>query len=70
MAALGGMSNADAVHTGTLATAVSIGIDELTGSIEVGKYADLLVLDRNPLNDLSALADPELVVAAGHVFDF
>jgi imidazolonepropionase-like amidohydrolase len=65
MVEIGGLSNAEVIHTGTLATAQSIGIAEITGSIEVGKFADLLVVDGNPLTDLSTLSKPYLVVAAG-----
>lgn len=34
--------------------------------MEVGKSADLLVLNANPLDDLRALEHPALVIAAGH----
>ena len=56
---------ADAIHMGTLGTARSIGVEEITGSIAPGKFADLLLLDRNPLDDLSAFAEPQLVVISG-----
>ena len=35
--------------------------------MEVGKSADLLVLNANPLDDLRALEHPALVIAAGHL---
>ena len=41
-------------------------IRDRTGSLEVGKSADLLVLNANPLDDLRALEHPALVIAAGH----
>ena len=36
------------------------GIGDLTGSIEVGKCADLIVTAKNPLEDLRALRNVEL----------
>ena len=65
MQAIGGISNEDAIYIGTLATAQSIGVDQLTGSIEAGKAADLLIVAGNPLEDIAALDDPIMVVANG-----
>jgi imidazolonepropionase-like amidohydrolase len=62
---LAGVPNDIALHLGTLGTAESIGVADITGSIDPGKSADLLIVNANPLDDLSALATPHLVVAAG-----
>jgi imidazolonepropionase-like amidohydrolase len=59
------VSNAFALHTATLRNAEILGISEETGSIEPGKSADMLVIAQNPLEDLRALAEPEMVVARG-----
>ncbi|MEF2699692.1 MAG: hypothetical protein U0N08_00790 [Oscillospiraceae bacterium] len=40
-------------------------MDSVTGSIEPGKSADMIVLPRSPLDDLTALRDVEMVVARG-----
>jgi imidazolonepropionase-like amidohydrolase len=61
----GGVSNEQAIHMGTLATARSIGIDTITGSVDAGKAADLLVVSDDPRNDITALASPFMVVAQG-----
>ncbi|MDF7663685.1 amidohydrolase family protein [Bifidobacterium sp. ESL0763] len=61
-----GFSPAEAFHAGTQVTAEIIGVGDITGSIEVGKYADLLVLAGNPVDDLRTLEHPLMVVAAGH----
>lgn len=47
-----GIPNADIIKIATLNGAVALGIDERTGSIEVGKEADLLFLKANPLEDI------------------
>jgi predicted amidohydrolase YtcJ len=39
----------EALYAYTLGAAKSLQIDDWTGSIEAGKYADLIVLDKNPL---------------------
>ena len=52
---------------GTLGTAESIGLADATGSIEPGKSADLVVLTSDPLADLGAFAEPEMVIARGVV---
>ena len=64
---LGDVTPSRAIHMGTLASAQSIGIEDRTGSIARGKAADFIVLARDPRVDLSALAEPELVVAEGVV---
>jgi predicted amidohydrolase YtcJ len=43
------LSVAEAVHANTLGAAYQIRLDALVGSLEVGKLADLIVLDKNIL---------------------
>lgn len=61
-----GFTPAEAIHAATQTNAAILGLESATGSLDPGKYADLLVLDGNPLDDLRTLAKPALVVAAGH----
>lgn len=60
-----GVSNAYALHTATLGNAKIAGIDQETGSIEIGKSADFLVTAGNPLEKLRALRKPHMVVIRG-----
>ena len=62
-----GVSNAFALHTATLKNAELLGIAAETGSIEVGKSADILVCGANPLDDLEALREPLHVMARGNL---
>lgn len=62
-----GVSNSFAIYTATLKNAEIIGLDKEIGSIEVDKYADMLIVDKNPLDDLKALRTPYMVVANGNV---
>lgn len=64
-----GVSNAFALHTATQVNAELLGIADKTGTIEVGKEADILVVKDNPLEDLSALAKPLHVMARGCLAD-
>ena len=45
------------------------GIGDITGSIEKGKAADLIVTAKNPLDDLRALRNVEMVVSHDAVID-
>lgn len=50
---MGGMSNLEALQAATINGAEYIGMGEEIGSLEKGKLADLIVLDKNPLEDIS-----------------
>ena len=62
-----GISNKFALHTATLVNANIAGVSDITGSIEVNKSGDLLIVKENPLNDLSSLRNPQYVVFKGKV---
>lgn len=60
-----GVSNAFALHTATAVNARLLGLGDETGTVEAGKSADLIVVDANPLDDLSALRDVRHVMCRG-----
>lgn len=60
-----GFTPAQAFHAGTQVNAKNLGFDDVTGSVAVGKDADLIVLDKDPAKDLRTLANPRLVIVRG-----
>ena len=64
-----GASRQLALHAATLGNASIIGLGDETGSIEVGKSADMIVLDANPLDDLEALRNVRRVMVRGKFAD-
>ncbi len=62
-----GLTPAEAVTAASANAARLLGIEERTGRLAQGLEADLIVLDRNPLDDNTALFEPLLVVSDGRV---
>lgn len=63
-----GIPNADVLRTATITPAQVVGADNLSGSISVGKNADLVLLDGNPLEDISALRRTALVIEGQNLY--
>ena len=53
-----GLPNADAIEAATRIAAEACGIGETVGTVAVGKVADLLIVDGDPLEDIAVLCDP------------
>src|SRR5262249_12299501 len=63
------LSNYDVLRTATVIPAQYLGILSKTGTIETGKEADLLLLDRNPLKDINNTRSISGVMIDGKWFD-
>ncbi|WP_445381678.1 amidohydrolase family protein [Robiginitalea sp. IMCC43444] len=66
--ASGGMDNLSALKVATIKGAKAIGLSGDLGSVEPGKLADLVVLDENPLDDLSNTTKISYVIKNGRVY--
>jgi len=67
--AMAGMSNMEAIVSATRDAARSCCVDDFVGTLEPGKQADLLVVNGNPIDDLSALRQIADVFLAGDRVD-
>jgi hypothetical protein len=64
----GGMSPLEALRVATLNPARTLGLDADLGSIEPGKLADFVVLERNPLEKIENSDSVTLVVKNGRAY--
>lgn len=64
-----GFTPAEAIRSATIVPARIVGADKRTGSIAVGKEADMVLVDGDPSTDLGALRRVVTVVSDGYVMD-
>ncbi|OCW96784.1 amidohydrolase family protein [Alishewanella sp. HH-ZS] len=69
MFAQGGMTALEALRTATLNPAITFGMDHQLGSIEVGKLADLIVINGDPLQDIRVSDQVIYTMVNGRLFD-
>ncbi len=65
----GGMNNLQALKTATINPAQSLGLDKWIGSLESGKLADLIVLDKNPLENIRNTESVKYTMVNGRLYD-
>jgi imidazolonepropionase-like amidohydrolase len=66
---LAGIPNAGALRAGTINAARALGVDGRLGTVEQGKYADLLIVRGDPLTEITDTRNGHVVIRAGRVYD-
>jgi imidazolonepropionase-like amidohydrolase/Tol biopolymer transport system component len=67
--AMGGMTPMEILRAATIDSAKTIGRDSELGSLEPGKYADLIILTRDPRQDIRNTLSIESVMKNGRLYD-
>ncbi|HUE79610.1 MAG TPA: amidohydrolase family protein [Sphingomicrobium sp.] len=67
--ALSGFTPFEVLQAATIRGAEKLGLEHEIGTLEVGKLADFLVLNGNPLEDIRQTANLRYVVQSGIIFD-
>lgn len=69
MMAQGGMTPMEALRTATVNPAQSLGLDKYIGTLTPGKLADLLVMDKNPLDNIYNTESIKYTMVNGRLYD-
>jgi len=67
MVTLGGMTPMQSIVAGTMNGATLLGMEHDVGSVEAGKFADLVAVDGDPLQNIAILQHPSFVMKGGGV---
>ena len=65
-----GLTPIEAIAAATLQPAQYFSLEEKMGTIDVGKRADMVLLNANPLNDIKNTKRISLVISKGQVLEF
>lgn len=63
-----GMPEMEAIRSATMTAAELLGVEEELGSISAGKFADIIAVNGNPLDDVSLLRNVSFVMKNGEIY--
>jgi imidazolonepropionase-like amidohydrolase len=63
-----GMPELEIIKSATVNTADLLDMSSSIGSIEAGKFADIIAVDNSPLDDIEELLDVDFVMKGGKVY--
>ena len=63
-----GMPEIQAILSATKEASILLGQNSMLGSITVGKYADIIAVSENPLDNISTLEDVDFVMKSGDIY--
>lgn len=66
---MGGMSKMQTLYCATINGARTLGMDKYIGSLETGKLADLIILDKNPLEDIYNTESVHYTMVNGRLYE-
>lgn len=65
---LAGLTPLEAIKTATIIPAKAMGLDNDTGTLEIGKEADIAILEKNPLLDINNIRTVSAVLTNGNYY--
>ncbi len=65
---IAGMSEMEAIETATVNAAKHIEMEDVIGTLEAGKFADIIAVDGNPLDNIDELLDVDFVMKGGIIY--
>jgi imidazolonepropionase-like amidohydrolase len=67
--AASGLGPLEALRAATSTAAEALAKDDLLGSVEPGKFADLVIVDADPLESIQNLRQIHLVIEGGKIYE-
>jgi imidazolonepropionase-like amidohydrolase len=64
-----GLSNYEALKTATINPAIFMAKQSHYGSVSIGKYADMIILEKNPLANIENIKAIKFVILKGEIYD-
>jgi hypothetical protein len=68
MLSTAGLSNSEVIRSATINPAIYFKVEQILGSVTKGKRADLIILNNNPLSDLSAIKEIDSIIFNGELY--